>query len=324
MLAAVDATRGISVALLRPLAELLGRIDEDGHAFLAALGVDDRMAPNTYVTAGEVDRRLAEIADRRGDPAFALTLARVASARPLGLFGHLIWLSGSVRDALERAVKFYVMVTRRTTLALDEHAGVATLRQRPASPTVPRGRILTEFPFASLALRARGATDGAFAVREVRFAHAGEATPAYADVFRAPVRFSAGEDAIEIASDRLALPLVSADPITSSAIEARIAQLTTAPPADLFLDRVRAAAASAGSPAAIAKQLGVSERTLRRQLAHHATNLRELVDGARRARADGLLAAGRTVKEVAFELGFSEPSAFSRAYKRWTGKAPTS
>ncbi len=279
------------------------------------------MAPNTYVTASEVDRVLAEIAAERGDPAFALTLARTAAARPLGLFGHLIWLSGTVRDALERAVKFYVVVTRRTVLRLDEDRGIATIRQVPAFPAIPRGRILTEFPFASLAMRARTATDGKFAVHAVRFAHAGEVTAAYDEVFEAPVRFDAKEDAIEIAIDKLGLPLVSSDPITSAAIEAKIAQLTAAAPADPFLDRVRRA--GDGSPAAIAKALGISERTLRRQLAQHGTTLRGITDDAHRARADALLAAGKTVKEVAFELGFSEPSAFSRAYKRWTGKAPS-
>lgn len=318
----MDATHGISVALLRPLSELLNQLEADGRRFLAELGVDDQMAPNTYVSAAEVDRLLAAIAAQRHDPAFSLTLAKQASARPLGLFGHLIWLSGTVRDALERAVKFYVVVTRRTVLRLDETDGIATIRQVPASPAIPRGRILTEFPFASLALRARAATGGTFALHAVRFAHAGEATAAYGEVFGVPVEFGARHDEIEIASDRLTLPLLSSDPITSSAIEAKIAQLTAAAPADPFVDRVRRVAGD-GSPAAIAKALGISERTLRRQLAQHGTNVRELTDQAHRARADALLATGKTVKEVAFELGFSEPSAFSRAYKRWTGKAPS-
>lgn len=323
----MDATHGISVALLRPLAELLGKLDVDGAAFLARLGIDSEMAPNTYVAAGDVDRLIAEIAAARNDPAFALTLARTAAIRPLGLFGHLIWLSGTMRDALERAVKFYAMVTRRTTLVLEERAGVATIRAVPVSRTTPRGRVLTEFPFASLAIRARDATGGAFALRAVRFTHAGEATEPYADVFRARVTFGAAHDEIEFDVSQLALPLASADPITSAAIEAKVAQLT----ADVagystFVDRVRRAAAAnlaTGSPTAIAKHLGISARTLRRQLAQHATNLRQLVDDVRRERADELLAGGRAVKDVAFELGFSEPSAFSRAYKRWTGKAPT-
>ncbi len=309
---------GISVALLRPLAELLGRIDEDAAGFLAGLGVDDGMAPNAYIAAARVDAAIAAIAARRSDPTFALTLAQASASRPLGLFGHLVWLSGTVRDALERAVKFYGMVTHRTTLVL----GDSTIAQR-AKPGVVRGRILTEFPFASLALRTREATDGAFVLRAVRFAHAGEATPAYAALFGAPVTFGAGRDELEFDPAQLDLRLASADPITAAVLEAKVVQLTSAP-LDPFLARVRVAIATdfTGGLAAIAKQLAISARTLRRHLEQHGHSLRELTDDVRRVRADELLAAGTPIKEVAFALGFSEPSAFSRAYKRWTGAAP--
>ncbi|MCX5746195.1 MAG: AraC family transcriptional regulator ligand-binding domain-containing protein [Proteobacteria bacterium] len=318
---------GISVALLRPLAELLGRLEVDPVAFLATLGVDDTMAPNTYVEAGRVDHELATIAERRGDPAFALTLAQAASVRPLGLFGHMVWLSGNVRDALTRAIKFYGMVTRRTTLTLDEPGGpIATLHQHPVTKHLPRGRILTEFPFASLALRAREATGGVFALRAVRFAHPGEATAVYAAVFRAPVTFAARADALELDASQLDLRLNSADPITSAALEARVAQLTAAPDHGSFIDQVRRSAAvnlaEPTSLATIAGRLGISTRTLRRHLEHQGQTLRGVIDDVRRAHADQLLDAGVAVKEIAFALGFSEPSAFSRAYKRWTGKAP--
>ena len=322
----MDAAHGISVALLRPLAELLGRLDVDPARFLSELGVDETMEPNSYIAATSVDDALAAIAERRGDPAFALTLARTASARPLGMFGHLVWLSGTVRDALARAVKFYAVVTRRTTLALDDAGPVATLRMVPVSRTVKRGRILTEFPFASLALRARDATGGAFALRAVRFAHAGEALPIYEEVFRAPVAFGAAADEIEIDTEKLDLRLASADPLTAAAIESRVAQLTAGPPPGAFVAKVRAALAedlaAPPSPTALARRLGVSPRTLRRHLEHEGLTLRGTLDTVRREKADELLAAGTPVKEVAFALGFSEPSAFSRAYKRWTGLPP--
>ncbi|MBX3157057.1 MAG: AraC family transcriptional regulator ligand-binding domain-containing protein [Deltaproteobacteria bacterium] len=320
----MDAAHGISVALLRPLSQLLGRLGVDAAAFLEGLGVDDAMPPDSYVPAERVDRGLDAIAARRGDPAFALTMAREAAVRPLGMFGHLVWLSGTVRDALGRATRFWAMVTRRTKLTLEEGGGRAVVRQHPA-PGVPRGRILTEFPFASLALRGREATGGRFALRAVRFAHAGEATPAYADVFRAPVAFGAAFDEVELDAAQLDLPLASADPITSAALEANIARLVPAPGADPLVDRVRRALGQgAASLPDVARRIGTSSRTLRRHLEREGLTLRGLVDDVRRARADELLAAGTAVKEVAFALGFSEPSAFSRAYKRWTGRAPRS
>jgi AraC-like DNA-binding protein len=323
----VSVSRGISVALLRPLADLLGRLDIDRGAFLANLGIDDATSPETYVSGDRVDATFEALAASRQDPAFALTLARAAAARPIGMFGHMVWLSGTVRDALTRAVKFYAMVTRRTRLTLEEPAGgIARLRQHTVEG-VSRGRTLTEYAFASVALRARAATGGAFALRAVRFAHAGQVVPAYQDVFAAPVTFGAPFDELELDASQLDLPLADADPITATALEAKVAQLAaSAPGRSPLLDRVRrASATNLEQPITfdvIAKRLGVSARTLRRQLEKEGASLRTIVDEVRREKADELLAAGTTAKEIAFALGFSEPSAFSRAYKRWTGHGP--
>lgn len=318
---------GISVALLRPLAELMGRLGIDTTEVLGSLGIDDATTPETYVAGEVVDRCLDAVAIRRGDPAFALTLARAATERPVGMFGHMVWLSGTLRDALTRASKFWAMVSRRSTMSFDEGAdGIATVRQRPVKG-IPHGRILTEYAFASLALRARAATSGAFALRAVRFMHPGETVPAYREVFAAPVTFGARVDELELDNSQLDLRLAGADPITSAALEVKVSQLAaSAASRSPFLDRVRRAAAGhleqAATPTAIAGRLGISARTLRRHLEQEGSTLRALVDEVRRERAEELLAAGTPIKEIAFALGFSEPSAFSRAYKRWTGHAP--
>ena len=324
------ATDGISVALLRPLAGLLDRLDADGAAFLASLGIDDATTPETYVAGHHVDRLLDEIAARRRDPALALVLAQESMAQPLGLFGHMVWLSGTLRDAITRAVRFYGMLTRRTRLTFDEPAGAthATVRQHPAA-AVPRGRILTELPFASLALRARAATGGRFVLRSVRFAHRGEAppSPGYTEVFGTPVEFGAAVDELVFDAAALALGLSTADPITSAALETKVAELAgSGGGRSPFVDRVRRAAADdlagGASLAGVARRLGMSARTLRRRLEREKCSLRAVIDDVRRERGTALLAAGTPVKEIASSLGFSEPSAFSRAYKRWTGKPP--
>ena len=319
----VKPALGISVALLRPLAVQLTKLGEDPAAFLEAVGVTRDMAPNAYVAAARVDRALDVIAARRADPALALTLASFAAARPLGLFSHMIWLSGTLGDALERAVKHYGMVTQRTVLCLERDGLAVCVRAIPVVREAARGRILGEFPFASLALRARDATGGAFAPRAVRFTHAGESSARYVEVFGVPVTFGAAYDELELDAAQLALPLASADPITSEVLEAKIAQLAVSPQVP-FLERVRRVATTRldASPDHIARELGMSARTLRRHLDQHDETFRGVMDRLRRERADELLASALTVKEVAFALGFSEPSAFSRAYKRWTGNAP--
>ena len=166
------SSHGNSVLLLRPLAVVLSRLGVEGDRFLTDIGVDGDTPSDTYVPSEKVDRALERIAAERGDETFALTMAREAVVRPLGLFSHLVWLSGTVRSALTQAARFYSLVTQRATLTLEvtEDGRVATFRQDMLSGAT-RGSALVEFAFASLFLRARGAAGERFRVRGMRFVH---------------------------------------------------------------------------------------------------------------------------------------------------------
>jgi len=73
----------------------------------------------------------------------------------------------------------------------------------------------------------------------------------------------------------------------------------------------------------IAPRLHMSPRTLHRRLDDEGTSFRHVLTEVRRELAARHLTERRLgVSEIAFLLGFSEPSAFHRAFKRWTGHAP--
>lgn len=75
--------------------------------------------------------------------------------------------------------------------------------------------------------------------------------------------------------------------------------------------------------AAVARQLAMSERTLRRRLAEENTTFRDLVEEVHRVLAEELLATGAlTVDDVALRLGYAEATSFIAAFKRWTGSTP--
>jgi AraC-like DNA-binding protein len=74
----------------------------------------------------------------------------------------------------------------------------------------------------------------------------------------------------------------------------------------------------------VAHDLGYGRQTLYRRLKAEGTTFESLLDSLRRRLALRLLREeGLSVKETAYRLGFSDPSSFSRAYKRWTGSSPT-
>jgi AraC-like DNA-binding protein len=78
------------------------------------------------------------------------------------------------------------------------------------------------------------------------------------------------------------------------------------------------------APADLASSLNLSERSLRRKLAQEGLSVRGLLDQARKARAMELMADARgSLTNIAMQTGFSDVRAYSRAFKRWTGKSPS-
>lgn len=318
---------GLSLVLLRPLAQVVGRIGGDGARFLADLEIDPEESIDALVDAALVDATLDALASERGDPALGLTLAKAAAIHPLGFFDHLVWPGATVREALARSKRFYGLITTRSVLSLDEVGEVVTLGQ--TTPTgAPRGTVLTEMAFGSVVLRARQAA-GAFRLREARFVHPRAAEPArYEEVFEAPVRFEAGSDAIDCDRAELDRTLGTADPIAAAALEAEATRMTEARGHDeRFLDAVRGGVRRAlggqeQSLGGVARALGISERTLQRRLNEHGTSLRTLVDAVRKDVATRRLREGASTTVLAYELGFATPQAFHKAFLRWTGSTP--
>lgn len=141
--------------------------------------------------------------------------------------------------------------------------------------------------------------------------------------------FGADRHALTFPRRLLDVPNVYHDPGIGTLLEQRANELLAALDDDARLvARVRDLMRLAGDPQKlgleeIAARVGTSVRVLQRKLQSRGTSVSELVDEARRAIAiDAIANSSRPIKEVADRLGFSEPSAFHRAFKRWTGETP--
>jgi len=142
--------------------------------------------------------------------------------------------------------------------------------------------------------------------------------------------FSAKEDALVLPRALLLRTPVRADAALHAYLVSQLASAAAAATSVRplpFAERARAAVfqvlPSSPRAAVVARLLGVSVRTLQRRLGEESTSYEAVVDGARRGVAEALLEDPRaTIAEVARATGFSEPSAFSRAFKRWTRRSP--
>lgn len=154
---------------------------------------------------------------------------------------------------------------------------------------------------------------------------------AHEDWFGCPVRFGAELDAVLFSSDSMAQPNLLGDEGIScylvSHLETELSQVTTEiTVVDQAKDAI-AQALSEGSPkmAQIASGLGLSARSFHRRLSEHWMSFKTLTEETRRDLAQGLLRDdGHSLAEIAFLTGFSEQSAFTRAFKRWVGHTPAS
>lgn len=148
--------------------------------------------------------------------------------------------------------------------------------------------------------------------------------------FRCPLAYEQPHNQIEIAPEVLELEVASADSELARILERHCDELLEKLPAgEGIIERVRRqiAGAVAGGETAIgqvAKELGLSSRTLQRHLAEEGTSYQALLDATRRQLSIAYLAERTlSVGEVALLLGYSDTRAFARAFKRWEGRTPS-
>ncbi|HEY1266613.1 MAG TPA: AraC family transcriptional regulator [Candidatus Binatia bacterium] len=165
---------------------------------------------------------------------------------------------------------------------------------------------------------------------EVQFAHDPPARDSeHIRVFGAPVSFGHETNAFVVDPEFLKREVPAADPYLYPTLKRYLDQvLEEMPPEDGFLASVRKAVADTMRNgdcmlATVAKRLGMTARTLQRTLKEHRTEFQVLLDDTRYRFAQNYLKQSEhTLTEVAFLLGYSELSAFNRAFKRWTGATP--
>ena len=248
-----------------------------------------------------------------------------------GLVGFVVITSATLGDAFDQFVRYSGLWTDEP--AFVRAGATVRLAYRHRFADSPGARISTEAAFTELVQGARIVSQTRTVPRAVRFAHpAPRDRSAHDAFFGCAVEFDAGEDALEFRADDLALPLPRADAQLGAylreAASRALAGRAPAPDPDGLLERVRGILAeelARGVPSidAVARRVATSARTLRRRLEDHGTSFRELLDGTRAELARGYVADPRMpLAEVAFLLGFSEPSTFHRAFKRWTNMTP--
>lgn len=273
---------------------------------------------------------LIERAVRDGDHAFPLRYGAAVEPGTFGALGHAMATAPTVRGALERLSRYVLVISDTLEYELrDARGGVAVhLLGRTGGR---RGlQLSNECAFAAIVGAMRRVAAGRFAPSQVTFTHA--APPRTRDHerwFGCPVRFSSTANAMHVADRTLAGRTRLADAGLSAYLLAQLDDLRAELGSErTAVQRARAAVADTlcdgvPSKAEVASRLDVSERTLHRRLADEGETFQSVVDDVRLDIARSLLEDDdRPIGEVAFFTGFAGQSAFTRAFRRWTGTTP--
>jgi len=227
-----------------------------------------------------------------------------------------------------------------TLLAMDRLGGIRSTSEQTlvehALPYAHQSHHAAEFTLASLVvLGSQIATEPLFPLH-IGFRHSVESGRDLSElrrVFGLSPQFGVATNRVALETRALMRELPHYDPVLSEIIQSDAEALLAARPlrVDSVSGRVRQllAAALAADPdiatlRGVAKRLRISTRSLQRRLALEGTRFDVELDELRRELAQRYLNNPRiSIAETAYLLGYSEPSAFHRAHKRWTGMTPS-
>jgi len=263
------------------------------------------------------------------DGTLPLRYARAIGPDDFGALGLAVKTATTVRGGLERIARYLLLLTDTATYGVQERPGGAAFVLQGRLARRPGIRVANEAALAGVLSVVRQVAAVPVRPASVSFRHPRPASfDEHLRFFGCPVSFDAERDALDFDAGTLDADTRLGDEGLSRFLLGHLDDLRASAEDRSVEARVRdvvvdALASGVPSMADVARRLGMSERTLHRRLARRGGAYRALVERTRRDLAESLLHRhDYPLAEVAFLTGFSEQSAFHRAFKRWTDQTP--
>lgn len=294
---------------------------------LAALKEDRGYA----VSNQQLDMLWREASQLSGDPLFGLHFGESLQLSALGIVGEIIRTSDTVGMAVEKAASLSHLLTDLFRITVESSANVFTIRFLPQTerPDTFSFRQTLELFMVFVVHEMDGLLLRKIKPVAVRLPYQLENATEYARVFRCVVERSAAEYGLVFDREYQREPLLTANYDIQQALLRKVNEGVAVREGELG-DKIRhylLTNAYLGIPSLneIAANFNVSPRTLQRKLKDEGISYQDVADEVRKSLAIHYLEeGGYPVKEISYMLGYNELSAFTRAFKRWTGRTPLS
>jgi AraC-like DNA-binding protein len=321
----------VAATLLIDLVRYMERSGIPGSEVCKTLDLDLKALdqPNARL-AGSLMERMWQLAEQRmNDPDIGLHAAENFNPGSMTILGYVLLSCRTADEALGRLARYAALLNEDLRVSVSKEGG----RTRCDFRLTRAIRYVTETMACGTLVTIRRLTTANIQPLAVAFSYPEPFTGIleHERIFGpGAVSFSQPQSFIDFRTSDLETSLLSANPALLELFDAQarllLDQLGQHGPVsrrvlDLLARRITVAVPSLEE---IASELAMSERSLQRELRSENTSFRQLIEEVRKEIAlQHLSQPGALASEAAFLLGFSEPSAFTRAFRRWTGAAPT-
>jgi AraC-like DNA-binding protein len=316
----------------RALVGACGRLGLDTEALLRSVGIQRQKLddPDARLQNREVGALWAKAYELSGDPVLSL---HVAEACPLGAYKVIDYIGTSARtvgEAFRYVTRYFPLINTAASLTIDESGDPVTFDVAGESGPTGVTRAYAEYCLAVFVLHMRAGTGVAFPLRSVTFTH--RLPPDVSEherIFGCPVRFEAEHNRLYVDRSVWETPSSGAHSgVLGVLTEHADLLLSKLPRGPDLVERTRRAIGErlrGGAPSleSVARELGMSERSLQRHLREVGYTYNALADEVREATARLYLEQpDMALAEIGYLLGFADQSTFNHAFKRWAGCTP--
>jgi len=328
----VRASEGtLRVAAVTPVPDLLREAGLDPVSILAEVGLarDALDHPERLIPGAQLGMLLELCARRTGWEDFGLRVGERGGLRTLGLIGELARHAPTVGQALREIVLNLHLHDRMGVGLLDVTPHAVSLGYATYLPGMPGTRHIITGSIAIANNLLRELCGTGFALTEVRLPAREPRDPTpYRRFFRAPVRFNADEPLVVFPASWLAAPLaLQSHAAEREQLQEYLATVVAATNDDLR-DKLKrllrvVLVHEGGSEDQVAAHFALHRRTLNRRLHALGVTFHGLVEETRFEIARQLLSdTDMSAMQIAAVLNYADASAFTRAFKRWSGATP--
>jgi len=310
--------------------DVLRDLGADPAEVLGSAGIDAELLadPENLIEFAAVGRFLRLCVERTRCPHFGLLAGQKSGLPALGLIGFLAQHSPSVGAALRALVRHFPLHDRGAQVTLTVEGNLATVGYLIQEPGVEATDQIYDGCMAITLNVLRALCGAGWRPAEVLLPHRRPSDPGpFLRLFQAPVRFDAEQAALVFPATWLERPVPAADPGLHRVLEEQVQALEAQSPGDLInhVQNLLRAALPAGqhSLERVAELMSMHRRTLSRRLQSRGTTFQTLVEEVRFGVARQFLQdTDLPLSQVAATLGYSDVTAFTRAFRRWSGTSP--